>query len=66
MPGLVWNVIHKGVYHDSVILMQLTRDLQVIDGVCRAAVMMGTPANRASYARQDYSHRMVMPRHLTI
>jgi FdrA protein len=47
MPGLVWNVIHKGVYHDSVILMQLTRDLQVADGVRRAAVMMGTPANRA-------------------
>jgi FdrA protein len=44
---LVWNVIHKHVYHDSVTLMRLTRDLQVVDGVQRAAVMMGTPSNRA-------------------
>ena len=47
MPVLIRNVVHKGVYHDSVILMLLTRDLQVVDGVRRAAVMMGTPANRA-------------------
>jgi len=44
---LVWNVIHKSVYHDSVTLMHLTRDLQVVDGVQRAAIMMGTPSNRA-------------------
>jgi FdrA protein len=43
---LVWNVIHKSLYHDSVTLMRLTRDLQVVDGVHRAAVMMGTPSNR--------------------
>jgi FdrA protein len=47
MPMLVWNVVHKGLYHDSVMLMRLTRDLQVVDGVQRAAVMMGTPSNRA-------------------
>jgi FdrA protein len=40
-------VIHKRVYHDSVTLMHLTRDLQVVDGVQRAAVLMGTPSNRA-------------------
>ena len=44
---LVWNVIHKSLYHDSVTLMRLTRDLQVVDGVQRAAVMMATPSNRA-------------------
>jgi FdrA protein len=44
---LVCNVIHKGVYHDSLTLMRLTRDLQVVDGVQRAAIMMGTPSNRA-------------------
>src|SRR5262245_2562666 len=44
---LVWNVVHKGVYHDSVTLMRLTRDLQVVEGVWHAAVMMGTPSNRA-------------------
>ena len=47
VPMLVWNVVHKGVYHDSVMSMRLTRDLQVVDGVQRAAVMMGTPSNRA-------------------
>ena len=44
---LIWNVVHKGAYHDSVTLMYLTQDLQVIDGVQRAAVMMGTPSNQA-------------------
>jgi succinyl-CoA synthetase alpha subunit len=44
---LVWNVVHKRLYHDSVTLMRLTRDLQIVDGVQRAAVMMATPSNRA-------------------
>lgn len=43
---LTWNVVHKGVYHDSVTLMYLTQGLQVVHGVQRAAVMMGTPSNR--------------------
>lgn len=43
----IWNVVRKGVYHDSVTLMRLTRDLELVSGVRRAAAMMGTPANRA-------------------
>ena len=43
----IWNVVRKGVYHDSVMLMRLTRDLEFVHGVRRAAVMMGTPSNRA-------------------
>jgi succinyl-CoA synthetase alpha subunit len=43
----LWNVVRKGVYHDSVTLMQLTRDLADANGVHRAAAMMGTFANRA-------------------
>jgi FdrA protein len=42
----LWNYIRKGAYHDSVTLMRLTRDLELADGVRRAAAMMGTPANR--------------------
>jgi FdrA protein len=42
----VWNVVHKGVYHDSVTLMRLTHDLERLSGLRRAAAMMGTPANR--------------------
>ena len=43
----VWNIVHKGVYHDSVTLMRLTRDLEAVVGVRRVAVMMATPPNRA-------------------
>jgi FdrA protein len=43
----VWNVVRKGVYHDSVTLMRLTRDLESVRGVRRGAAMMGTPSNRA-------------------
>jgi FdrA protein len=43
----VWNVVRKGVYHDSVTLMRMTRDLELVHGVQRAAIMMGTPSNRA-------------------
>ncbi len=43
----IWNFVRKSVYHDSVTLMRLTRDLESMPGVRRAAAMMGTPANRA-------------------
>jgi FdrA protein len=43
----IWNFIRRSVYHDSVTLMRLTRDLESVAGVGRAAAMMGTPANRA-------------------
>jgi FdrA protein len=46
----IWNYLRKGVYHDSVTLMRLTRDLELVDGVRRAAAMMGTPANRTLLA----------------
>ena len=43
----VWNFVRRSVYQDSVTLMRLTRDLETVAGVRRAAVMMGTPENRA-------------------
>src|SRR5919198_395597 len=43
----IWNFVRTGMYHDSVTLMRLTRDLESVSGVRRAAAMMGTPANRA-------------------
>lgn len=43
----LWNFVRRGVYQDSVTLMRLTRDLEGVAGVRRAAVMMGTPENRA-------------------
>src|SRR2546425_2969136 len=45
MPA--FNFVWRSAYHDSVTLMRLTRDLERVPGVARAAAMMGTPGNRA-------------------
>jgi FdrA protein len=42
----VWNFVWKSAYHDSVTLMRLTRDMEAVAGVERAAAMMGTAHNR--------------------
>ncbi len=42
-----WNFVRRSFYQDSVTLMRLTRDMEAVPGVRRAAAMMGTPANRA-------------------
>jgi FdrA protein len=42
----VWNFVRRSFYQDSVTLMRLTRDLEAVAGVRRAAAMMGTPQNR--------------------
>ena len=41
-----WNFVRRSFYQDSVTLMRLTRDMEAVAGVRRAAAMMGTPANR--------------------
>ena len=46
----VWNFVRRSFYQDSVTLMRLTRDLEGVTGVRRAAAMMGTPQNRALLA----------------
>ncbi|HET7343275.1 MAG TPA: hypothetical protein VFL90_17545 [Methylomirabilota bacterium] len=46
----VFNFVRRSFYQDSVTLMRLTRELESRPGVRRAAVMMGTPANRALLA----------------
>ena len=46
----VWNFVRRSFYQDSVTLMRLTRDLETVAGVRRAAAMMGTPPNRALLA----------------
>src|SRR4029450_2361887 len=46
----VWNFVRRGAYHDSVTLMRLTRDMEAVPGVTRAAAMMATPPNRALLA----------------
>jgi len=46
----VWNFVRRSFYQDSVTLMRLTRDLEAVAGVRRAAAMMGTPPNRTLLA----------------
>ncbi|MBI2492247.1 MAG: oxidoreductase, partial [Candidatus Rokubacteria bacterium] len=43
----LWNFVRKSFYQDSVTLMRLTRDMEAVSDVTRAAVMMGTPQNLA-------------------
>jgi FdrA protein len=42
----VWNFVRRRVYHDSVTLMRLAREMEAVSGVGAAAAMMGTPSNR--------------------
>lgn len=42
----VWNLVWRSAYHDSVTLMRVTRDMEAVAGVERAAAMMATPHNR--------------------
>jgi FdrA protein len=44
MPA--WNFVVRSAWHDSVTLMGLTRQLEAVPGVRRAAAMMATPPNR--------------------
>ena len=43
----IFNLVRRGAYHDSVTLMRVSREMESLAGVPRAAAMMGTPANRA-------------------
>ena len=52
----VWNFVRRSVYQDSVTLMRLTRDMEAVAGVRRAAAMMGTPPNRALLAQAGLLH----------
>lgn len=45
-----FNFVWRSAYHDSVTLMRLTRALEAVTGVSRAAAMMGTEPNRALLA----------------
>jgi len=46
MSDTVVNEVRRGFYLDSVALMRLSRTLSEREGVCEAALMMGTPANK--------------------
>ncbi len=47
MNPIILNEVRKGFYLDSVALMRLSRSVAALPGVEEAALMMGTPANRA-------------------
>lgn len=43
----IFNFVRPSFYRDSVTLMRLSREMEAVAGVTAAAVMMGTPHNRA-------------------
>ncbi|QLK85379.1 acyl-CoA synthetase FdrA [Staphylococcus sp. 17KM0847] len=43
---MLYTVIKENTYQDSIVLMLLSNKLSGIDGVNKASVMMGTPANK--------------------
>ena len=43
----VFNFVRSSYYQDSVTLMTLSREMEAVEGVSRAAAMMGTPPNLA-------------------
>ncbi|MFH1842336.1 MAG: acyl-CoA synthetase FdrA [bacterium] len=47
--------IQKDSYHDSVLLMRISRELQGGDGISDAVVVMGTPFNRALLVDMGYA-----------
>jgi len=47
LPSLVLNRVERGRYLDSVALMRLSRRLATLPGIEAAALMVGTPSNRA-------------------
>lgn len=40
------TIVRKGSYHDSVVLMLLTNQISIVDGVDKVSIMMATPANK--------------------
>jgi FdrA protein len=49
----VKSEIRRGAYYDSVILMQLQRELATLPGVLDAGVVMGTDANKDILIQSD-------------
>ena len=49
--AMLKTIIKKGSYHDSVVLMLLTNAVSGLEGVRKASIMMGTPANKDIFAQ---------------
>ena len=47
----IFNFVRRGAYHDSVTLMRLSREMEGVAGVPRAAVMMGTLGRQGEKGR---------------
>ncbi|MCI0547905.1 MAG: hypothetical protein L0027_11565, partial [Candidatus Rokubacteria bacterium] len=44
------GLVERGRYHDSVVLLELARELRLLPGIEEAAAVMATPANRGVLA----------------
>ena len=43
---MIYTIVKKNSYQDSINLMLLTNSISTIEGVNKAQIMMGTPANK--------------------
>jgi FdrA protein len=51
---MLFSVIKRGVFQDSISLMLLTRRISTLEGVDRVSIMMGTPANKGIFASTGF------------
>jgi len=56
MSSIYRALVRRDTYRDSVELMRVAAQLEQLDGVERAALLMGTPANRAIMAEAGLLH----------
>ena len=50
---MLYTIIKENTYQDSIVLMLLSQKLSAMDGVNKASVMMGTPANKDIFKGAD-------------
>lgn len=53
--GHVMGLLRRGSYVDSIALMHIAEELQRLPGIAAAALLMGTPANRAALVEASLS-----------
>lgn len=52
---MLYTIIQKNAYQDSITLMLLTKKISSIEGVNKVSIMMGTPANKEILANSGLS-----------
>ena len=62
---MLYTVIKKNSYQDSINLMLLTNAINLLEGVTKCSVMMGTEANKDILRNSNLLTRKLRLRHRT-